>query len=268
MKHISSSSIDSKKTKPTPTSSAFLPRPLETRIKKNKSKSLIFGVDEAGRGPLAGPVVAAACFCPTNIPGITDSKKITDEDERERLYELIISSPGVRFAAAIVDAPKIDEINILQATMLAMTMASTALITQMTTKANKPASSKRGGCYTTAGYDDTNTYKSENAFGMIDGNRCPSDFPSDCEFVIKGDGKEYGIGAASIIAKVTRDRLMHEYDTLYPIYNLKQHKGYGTAAHMSNVHKYGASPIHRRTFAPLKHMEFNKDGSVKNRKKK
>ena len=187
-------------------------------------------MDEAGCGAIAGPVVAAACFCPTDILGITDSKKITNEDERERLYKLITSSPGVLFAAAVVDAPKIDEIGIHPATMQAMTMASTTLIT-------------------------STTLKSENALGMIDGNRCPSDFPSDCEFVIKGDGKEYNIAVASIIAKVTRDRLMREYDTIYPKYNLKQNKGYPTAAHKAAVHEHGASasPIHRRTFAPLKY---------------
>lgn len=99
-------------------------------------------------------------------------------------------------------------------------------------------------------------------YALIDGNKVPKDMPCDCESMTKGDGREYSIGAASILAKVTRDRLMHEYDAKYPHYNLAQHKGYPTAAHMSAVKKYGASPIHRRTFAPLKHMEFDEEGKV------
>ena len=86
--------------------------------------------------------------------------------------------------------------------------------------------------------------------------------PCPCEFMIKGDGREYSIGAASILAKVTRDRLMHEYDRKYPAFNLKKHKGYGTAAHMSAIREFGATPIHRRTFAPLKHMELDEEGKV------
>ena len=155
---------------------SYLPRPTELRVSKSDpSKTLIFGVDEAGRGPLAGPVVAAACYLPSNIPGITDSKKITDEEERERLYELIIKAKGVRWAAAIVDAQKIDEINILQATMLAMSMASEAVITPLSAKVNKPASSEREGCYVVGGYNPpTMAVQKSDSYGLIDGNRCPT----------------------------------------------------------------------------------------------
>jgi len=173
-----------KKTTVTKTSTdlPFLPRTIETRIKKKSPDAFVFGVDEAGRGPLAGPVVAAACFLPTNIPGITDSKKITDEEERDRLYEVITNTPGVRWAAAVVDAAKIDEINILQATMLAMTMSSTAVISPLKLGENKPVSSSRSGCYTSAGYKDgAQNYPTASSYGLIDGNRCPADFPCSCE---------------------------------------------------------------------------------------
>ncbi|EED92664.1 predicted protein, partial [Thalassiosira pseudonana CCMP1335] len=183
----------------------------------------VVGVDEAGRGPLAGPVVAAAAIVPTNIEGVIDSKKITKEEDRERLYEELVSSPGIRYAVAIVSAQRIDEINILQATLEGMRMA-------------------------VQGVMDMDSYY----FALIDGNKIPKDMPCSSESITKGDGREYSIGAASIIAKVTRDRLMHEYDAKYPEYNLKQHKGYPTVAHMSAVRKHGASLIHRRTFAPLK----------------
>ena len=102
----------------------------------------------------------------------------------------------------------------------------------------------------------------ESYYALIDGNKIPKDMSCQCESLVKGDGREYSIGAASIIAKVTRDRLMHEYDRMYPKYNLSQHKGYPTAAHMNLVKNFGASPIHRRTFAPLKHMTFDDAGNI------
>ena len=100
-------------------------------------------------------------------------------------------------------------------------------------------------------------------YALIDGNRIPSDMPINCEPIVKGDSKEYSIAAASILAKVTRDRLMNAYDRMYPVYNLIQNKGYPTAAHMAAVHQHGASPIHRLTFAPLKHMKFDENGKIK-----
>lgn len=217
-------------------------------------------------------MVAAAAIVPTDIAGIIDSKKITSEDERERLYEEIVASPDIRYAVGIVSAQRIDEINILQATLEGMRMATEAVIGINSGKETKGkgeniASAERndlsyvitGGSIPIA----SDTKKSNSSYyALIDGNRTPKNMPCQCETVVKGDGKEYSIGAASILAKVTRDRLMHEYDQKYPEYNLSQHKGYPTAAHMSIVKKIGASPIHRRTFAPLKHMEFDKNGKI------
>lgn len=262
---------------------ACLPRTREKSIQKSLGNDhlMVIGVDEAGRGPLAGPVVAAAALLPVNIPGITDSKKITKEEKRERLYEEIVAAPGVRWAAAVVDAPRIDEINILQATMEAMKMATAAIMDPPKAKdCIKEASVDRTGCYVVCGANDDSGNAIEPAdaaaaalgagedvdgsyyAALIDGNRVPKEMPCEGEPMVKGDSREYCIGAASLIAKVTRDRLMHAYDKLYPEYNLQQHKGYPTAAHMSAVFKHGASPIHRRTFAPLKHMSFDKDGRI------
>lgn len=257
-----------------------LPRTRELQLQsahKDPNTNLaIIGVDEAGRGPLAGPVVAAAAIVPTNICGIIDSKKITKEEERERLYEELIASPGIRYAVAIVNAQRIDEINILQATLEGMRMAVEGVINIGSEKPGKKGKKnnvasaerqKESSYVITGGGSSSNsasgTKSSSNSYyALIDGNKTPKDMPCDCESLTKGDGREYSIGAASIIAKVTRDRLMHEYDTKYPDYNLSQHKGYPTAKHMSAVKKFGASPIHRRTFAPLKHMEFDDEGRV------
>lgn len=116
--------------------------------------------------------------------------------------------------------------------------------------------------YVITGANMNNKPTENSYYALIDGNKVPKEMPCACESLVKGDGREYAIGAASILAKVTRDRLMHEYDKKYPEYNLSQHKGYPTAAHMAAVRKHGASPIHRRTFAPLKHMTFDDDGKV------
>ena len=143
----------------------------------------------------------------------------------------------------------------------------------------KEASVDRTGCYVVCGANDDSGRAIEPAdaaaaalgsgedvddsyYALIDGNRVPKEMPCEAEPMVKGDSREYCIGAASLIAKVTRDRLMHAYDELYPEYNLQQHKGYPTQSHMSAVFKHGASPIHRRTFAPLKHMSFDKDGRI------
>lgn len=261
-----------KKEKEEEAAPACLPRTREQTLQKSIDNIMVIGVDEAGRGPLAGPVCAAAALLPVDIPGITDSKKITKEEERERLYEEIVAAPGVRWAAAVVDAQRIDEINILQATMEAMKMATNAVINLPKPKeCIKEASVDRMGCYVICGANDEKGKAIEatgaadiadSYYALIDGNRVPKEMPCEAEPMVKGDGREYCIGAASLIAKVTRDRLMHAYDELYPEYNLKQHKGYPTAAHMSAVYKHGASPIHRRTFAPLKHMSFDEDGGV------
>jgi len=254
----------------------------------------VIGVDEAGRGPLAGPVVAAAAIITLDIPGVTDSKKINKEETREELYEKVISSPNAKWAVAISDAPRIDDINILQATLEAMRNAVTAIIhNQGNLESNvndlrieKEASAKmHPGCYVVCHTNDhlgnqmhfdvskpskssvvsdagTEEKSRFEYYALIDGNKVPKEMPCEAESMVKGDSKEYAIAAASIIAKVTRDRLMREYDTKYPQYNLSQHKGYPTAAHMAVVRKLGATPIHRRTFAPLKHMVFDQDGGI------
>ena len=249
-----------------------LPRTREAQLKSKDSDIAVIGVDEAGRGPLAGPVVAAAAIVPATLSGIIDSKKITKEEDREMLYQMLVSSKGVRFAVAVVSAKRIDEINILQATLEAMRIAVDAVMriddNDESTNAvvDDVASAKRNEI----SYVVTNRAAKAKVKGgqkrtfhaLIDGNKIPKDMTCDAESIVKGDGKEYLIGAASILAKVTRDRLMHEYDAMYPVYNLRQHKGYPTAAHMAAVKTYGASPIHRRTFAPLKHMTFDEDGKI------
>lgn len=264
----------------------------------------VMGIDEAGRGPLAGPVVAAAVVMPFDdnnmnsngdndsllVPGIIDSKCIAPESARQTLYDRIVALPGVVWAVAVVDAPTIDAVNILQATLLAMRMAATAVMgiplqEEYAVMVVDEASIDQKGCYvvvqkeaiaairnrnssrktgessnkptTATSSSALNPSDVEQYFALIDGNRVPTDMPCRAQAVIKGDGREYCIAAASILAKVTRDRLMHAYDGLYPEYGLKQHKGYPTAMHMEAVKRNGASPIHRRTFAPLKHMRLD-----------
>ena len=174
------------------------------------------GVDEAGRGPLAGPVVAAAVILPEDcvIDGLNDSKKLT-EKRREALYDEICEK-ALAYAIASVDHTVIDEINILQATYQAMTQAIAGL--------SLPAD-----------------------FALIDGNRAPRlDIP--CQCIVGGDAKSASIAAASILAKVTRDRYMVEMDAKYPVYGFAGHKGYGTKAHTEAILAHGPSPIHRMTF--------------------
>ncbi|RHY30863.1 hypothetical protein DYB32_003957 [Aphanomyces invadans] len=196
-----------------------LSREFEQRIYK-KGYSCVVGVDEAGRGPLAGPVVAAACYIPLDveIEGIYDSKQL-NETQREALFEALTTHKDVQYAVHVNCPARIDEINILQATLESMTKSVEAL----------------------------NVHAD---YALIDGNKMPP-LRISGEFVVKGDSKVYAIAAASIIAKVTRDRLMVEYDKTWPAYHFAQHKGYGTRAHMAAIHTHGASPIHRMTFAPL-----------------
>ena len=176
----------------------------------------ICGVDEAGRGPLAGPVCAAAVILPPNIqiPGLDDSKKLTDKRRRE-LFP-IIKEQALAYGIAFADHKEIDEINILQATYLAMQRAIDAL-----------------------------SIKPELA--LIDGNRA-KDFGIAVETVIKGDSLSASIAAASILAKVTRDDYMLEMAKAYPQYDFEVHKGYGTKLHYEKLEQYGPSPIHRMTF--------------------
>ncbi len=176
----------------------------------------VCGCDEAGRGPLCGPVVAAAVILPRGIliEGLDDSKKLS-EKKREALYD-IICEKALAYGIAEASPAEIDEINILNASMLAMRRAVEA----MGIKAD---------------------------FALIDGNTSRG-FSIATQTVIGGDGKSPSIAAASVLAKVTRDRLCVELDLAYPMYGIAKHKGYPTAAHMKAVREFGASPAHRKTF--------------------
>lgn len=179
--------------------------------------SCICGVDEAGRGPLAGPVCAAAVILPEGavIEGLDDSKKLT-EKKREKLYD-IIKETAVAYSVAYGTLEEIETVNILEATYLAMNRAIEGL-----------------------------TIKPD--FALIDGNRVPRGIKIPCETVVKGDSKSMSVAAASVLAKVTRDRLMLEYDKKYPEYNFKKHKGYGTKEHTELIKQYGPCEIHRLSF--------------------
>lgn len=185
--------------------------------------NLIAGVDEAGRGPLAGPVVAAACILPKDflLEGIDDSKKLTAE-KRNSIYERLTTNPNIIYGVGIVDHIRIDAINILRATIEAMLIAISKL--------HLPPQ-----------------------LLLVDGMALPeSQIPS--WKIISGDALSLSIGAASILAKVTRDRLMEQLHTDWPHYGFNQHKGYATSAHLEAIDKHGPCPIHRRSFEPVKTM--------------
>jgi ribonuclease HII len=177
---------------------------------------MICGVDEAGRGPLAGPVCAAAVILPKGLelPGLNDSKKLTDKKRRE-LFP-IIKEQAVAYGIGLATHEEIDEVNILQATYLAMERA----IDQLNGKAD---------------------------FALIDGNRA-KDFGLPVRTVVKGDSLSASIAAASVLAKVTRDDIMLEMAEMYPDYGFEVHKGYGTKAHYEALAHYGPSKVHRMTF--------------------
>ena len=181
----------------------------------------ICGVDEAGRGPLAGPVCAAAVMLPPGIeiPGLNDSKKLT-EKKRDALYDRILAS-AVDYGIAFASVEEIEELNILGATFLAMRRAVEQL-------------------------------KQTPELVLVDGNRNPG-LPYETECVVKGDGKCADIAAASILAKVTRDRYMLEQAERFPQYGFEKHKGYGTAAHYAALREYGPSEIHRPSFLKKMH---------------
>lgn len=188
---------------------------------ESKFQSLGFqhvcGIDEAGRGPLAGPVFAAAVILQENIEieGLDDSKKLS-EKKREALFDEITTKAG-SFSIAYADHQEIDQMNILNATFLAM-------------------------CRAVKGLDQ------KADFALVDGNRKPKGLPIPCETIIKGDGISASIAAASILAKVSRDRFMKEADRVYPEYRFAKHKGYPTALHRELVNEYGPCPLHRLTF--------------------
>jgi ribonuclease HII len=198
------------------------------RVLWRQNVTRVAGVDEAGRGPLAGPVVAAAAILPprwaesglpAELAGLNDSKQLT-EAQREKFFAFITRCGEIEFGIAGVDAGVIDEINILQATHRAMNDALAKL--------NPPP-----------------------PHALVDGRpvktlRVPQ------TAIVKGDARSYSIAAASVLAKVTRDRLMLKFHAQFPAYGFAGHKGYGTAKHLAAIEKHGACPIHRKTFAPLK----------------
>ena len=191
----------------------------------------VAGVDEAGRGPLAGPVVAAAVVLPSGwvdggfdmrLHELNDSKQLT-ETQREMYFEILTTHPEIHYGVALVDAATIDRINILQATHRAMNQALAQL---------KPLPDH----------------------ALVDGRPVKTLlFPQTA--LVKGDARSYSIAAASVIAKVTRDRLMLEYDRQYAAYGFAGHKGYGTPAHLAAIETHGPCAIHRRSFAPMKVRE-------------
>ena len=196
-------------------------RLLQLKEKENelreKGFKFICGIDEAGRGPLAGPVVVASVIMPADsmIEGVNDSKKIS-EKKREELYEKIIKE-AISYGVAIIGQDEIDEVNILNATKKGLTISLQEL-------AQKP------------------DLILVDALNHIDTLGIPYDS------IIKGDAKCYSIAAASIIAKVTRDRIMREWDKIYPEYGFEKHKGYGTASHIKAIREFGLCPMHRKTF--------------------
>lgn len=191
----------------------------------------VAGLDEAGRGPLAGPVLAAAVILPAswdvdglpeNLQGLNDSKQLT-EAQRERFFAALTADPAIHFAIAECSVGEIDRLNILRATHRAMSAALAGL---------SPAPEQV----------------------LVDGLRVATlQFPQTA--IVKGDALSYSIAAASVLAKVTRDRQMLEHDGRWPQYGFAAHKGYGTAAHLAAIKQHGPCPIHRRSFAPIKPVE-------------
>lgn len=193
-------------------------------------EGLVAGVDEVGRGPLAGDVVAAAVILdPANpIQGLADSKKIS-EKKREQLFSEI-KAKALAYSVQRASVSEIDQLNILQASLLAMKRS----VSDLNLKPD---------------------------FALIDGNKIPSDLPCDAASVVKGDSRVMAISAASILAKVTRDREMSVLDKNYPGYGLAQHKGYPTKVHVAALKELGATEIHRKSFKPVRdvlNLDLNK----------
>lgn len=189
---------------------------IETKI-HNDGVIKICGIDEAGRGPLAGPVVVASVIMPEGsmLEGVNDSKKVS-EKKREKLYELI-TQEAISYGVGIIWQEEIDKINILEATKKGLTQS----LKELEVKPDLIL---------------VDALKNINTLGI------------SYKSIIQGDAKIYSIAAASIIAKVTRDRIMRELDEVYPIYGFERHKGYGTAKHIEAIKEYGLCPIHRRSF--------------------
>ncbi len=182
----------------------------------SKGYKAVCGVDEAGRGPLAGPVCAAAVILPEGviIDGVNDSKKLS-EKKRDALFD-VIREKALAYSIAYATVDEIEDINILNATMLAMRRA----VEGLSVKAD---------------------------YAMIDGNKIP-ELNIDAECIVKGDAKSMSVACASILAKVSRDRLLYKYAEEYPMYGFDKHKGYGTVAHREAILKYGPCPYHRKSF--------------------
>ena len=201
------------------------------RVLWNRGVTRVAGVDEAGRGPLAGPVVAAAAILPAKwaesglpreLEGLNDSKQLT-KTQREKFFAFLTSCREVEFAIAQMDAAQIDEINILRATHRAMNEALAKLNPQP-------------------------------QHALVDGLAVKTiRVPQTA--IVKGDARSYSIAAASVLAKVTRDRLMLEFDRQWPVYGFARHKGYGTTRHFAAIAAHGPCQIHRRSFAPLRSAE-------------
>ena len=192
-----------------------------------KGINSIAGIDEAGRGPLAGPVVVACVVMPKDsmIEGVNDSKKVS-EKKREKLFEEI-TKEALGYGIGIVSQEEIDKINILNATKEGLTLAIKELEKDLQEKKRK--------------FEKPEIILVD-ALTKIDSDHIPY------RSIIKGDSKSYSIAAASIIAKVTRDRIMRQWDEVYPMYGFEKHKGYGTSAHITAIKKYGLCPLHRRSF--------------------
>ncbi len=196
----------------------------ENQLRKN-GFSLVAGIDEAGRGPLAGPVSAAAVILPADFTHsyLTDSKQLS-EKKREAIYEELTNHAGIQWASALISPPEIDRLNILRATHAAMLQAAQKL-------APKPDAV------------------------LIDGLKVKG-FPFHQQPLVKGDSISLSIAAASIIAKVERDRLMLDFAKKYPEYGFEKHKGYGTKYHLAQLNRHGPCPIHRRSFRPVAQLSL------------
>ena len=225
------------------------------------------GVDEAGRGPLAGPVVAAACVLPRDFAlpphlKLDDSKKMSEED-REAVYGLLVAHPGVSWAVSAVPASEVDRINILQATMVAMDSA-VANLAEPREEAGPPAPVtlpcpvKQPVAFDADTHGGAGPGRSAGPahYVLVDGPRLPPALAAGdaARPVVKGDARCSAIAAASVLAKVARDRLMRRLDAAWPAYGFAGHKGYGTAGHVAALRAHGPCPQHRRTFAPVKGM--------------
>lgn len=193
---------------------------------KQRGYTCIAGIDEAGRGPLAGPVSVAAVVLPEGFEhgDLNDSKQLT-EAKRERIYEELVSCEDVRWSVALIHAEEVDSINILQATYVGMRRVALAL-------------------------------QPQPEVVLIDGRPVPN-FPIKQQALVKGDALSLSIAAASVIAKVTRDRLMLEAAGKYPQYGFEKHKGYGTKLHLAKLAEHGPCPLHRRSFAPIAQLTLS-----------